>query len=362
LKRTLQLVELLSRRYPKRNQVSNDSSYSLGRCSDGDEGADVGENFDEKTKDDKTNSDESKDDDDEFSKKHNDSKEDDGHNDSDEDDVDTQIILPRGRSVNSKRKVVLENEKERKRKRRRKRLELIHPNGKYPDVDFEKIARERNHNIDYDIDVTTDSGNYRDGIWNKRFREYLAYYRKYKTHAIKKINGDHRKLIMWQQMQRSMYKCKLLHPDRFRRLNSIDFVWVAKDGPTWFQVFQKLISFKKKYGHTDIPKRYKDDPQLGLWCRHQRAIYNHERYIMSPDRVNHLESIGFKWVARPFQWKSSFDDLVSFKKKHGHFNVPPGHSGDLSRWVRLRREEYARKTLPKEQIEKLDEIKFDWKL
>lgn len=64
-------------------------------------------------------------------------------------------------------------------------------NGRYPDVDYEQLAKEctkENHNEDYKKDVITDktdNGIYRDNNYNARFRELLAFYRKHDNIDVK---------------------------------------------------------------------------------------------------------------------------------------------------------------------------------
>jgi Helicase associated domain len=33
----------------------------------------------------------------------------------------------------------------------------------------------------------------------------------------------------------------------------------------WESIFRRLKAFKSKYGHTQIPYRYPEDPKLGRW-------------------------------------------------------------------------------------------------
>jgi len=238
----------------------------------------------------------------------------------------------------------------------------IYPNGRYPGVDYEKLAKERTTNEDYSQDVRTDNGEARDNLWNERFHELHAYFKKHKSHFID-YTRDNMHLIHWVGVQRQDLKNKTIHPDRFRRLNSIGFVWNGQEGSlTWEETYDKLLAFRETHGHVDVPKQWKEDPQLGLWCRHQRALYNQGRYPMRLERRDLLESIGFKWDVSMISWKKRYQELTGFKKKHRHFRVPKDYPNRLARWVRLRREEFERGTLPDEQMIMLNNIGFDWKI
>jgi hypothetical protein len=321
--KSLELVALFSRRYPRRKHTSSTSPV----CDDDMEEQSDGESINDSDRDD--------DGDDEFNCQKN------------CDDVNV---------VDEK----LSKIRERRKKYIVKKPQDIYPNGRYPGVDYDQLAKECN-NEDYIKDVKTDNGKCRDQSWNKRFRQLLAHYREHGNLNIKYERKGH-SLSLWLQMQRNVFKIKQMHPARFKRLQSLGFKWKIRDGPTWMESFQKLVAFKKKHGHPDVPKRCAEDPHLGLWVRHNRAIYNHKRYQFRKERIDCLESIGFNWVAKQIVWTRRYKELSDFNKKHKHFRVPLDHPNGLARWVQLRREEYARKKLHEEPIDKLNKIGFDWKL
>lgn len=231
----------------------------------------------------------------------------------------------------------------------------VDPNGKYPSADYEAIIKQREFNENYDEDIKTDNGNYSDRKWNAKFREVWAYYKKRKTFTISK---KYTVLASWVHAQRRYLRMKHLHPDRVRRLSSIGFTWAGF--PTWMDNFMRLKDFKEVRGHANVPKRYKDEHNLGLWARHQRALYNHERYQLRREQIDLLESIGFKWIIRDTNWRQRLKELAAFKKEHDHFRVPPEYPNKLARWFQLRREEFARNKLPKDHLKRLNVLGHDW--
>jgi hypothetical protein len=65
---------------------------------------------------------------------------------------------------------------------------------------------------------------------------------------------------------------------------------------------QRLVAYKKKYGHCNVPVNYKDDIRLGVWVANQRAQYRNRQQTtkavhqcLSDERIQQLESIGFSW-------------------------------------------------------------------
>jgi len=98
---------------------------------------------------------------------------------------------------------------------------------------------------------------------------------------------------------------------------------------SWHQTFQELISFKKKYNHTNVPQSFPSNPKLGHWVSEQRKQYlyylqqqeqqqKHEKlkengnekegnikrkipsstFCKFPERLVKLKKIGFTWAVR----------------------------------------------------------------
>lgn len=126
--------------------------------------------------------------------------------------------------------------------------------------------------------------------------------------------------------------------------------------------------------------------QLNNWVRGQRKVYNKVgRDGFPPQRLAKLESIGFDFdptnsgALRAVKsekllpklkanWEKNYNDLLAFKKKHGHIIVGPKTQGisGLYDWIHVQRKEYKRyragekSSMQPDRIEKLDAIGFDW--
>ena len=141
-------------------------------------------------------------------------------------------------------------------------------------------------------------------------------------------------LGQWVKHQRTVYKANTLAQDRVDRLESIGFKWRKRDPVVpvpWETRFEELVQYKAKHGNCDVPKR---QGELGQWVATQRAAYMANS--IAQDRVNRLDSIGFKWAIRKpgsiTPWETRFDELDKYKAKHGDCNVP-ARQGKLGRWV-----------------------------
>jgi hypothetical protein len=104
---------------------------------------------------------------------------------------------------------------------------------------------------------------------------------------------------MWVNNQRK----RLLHDHgelmakRKELLNAIDFEWDPHD-TRWNELFERLVEYKKKNGSTMVPSKYKQDPELAGWVKRQREKYKAKQILLSKDKIEKLDSIGFVWSAR----------------------------------------------------------------
>ncbi|EJK69804.1 hypothetical protein THAOC_08901 [Thalassiosira oceanica] len=191
--------------------------------------------------------------------------------------------------------------------------------------------------------------------WNARFKELLGYK---SGHGDCNVPYNQGKLGNWVSLQRSAYKAGSLAQDRIDRLSSIGFKWALQDpNVPWKTRFKELVQYKAKHGDCNIPQ---SQLKLGSWVRNQREVYKKNK--LSPDRVDRLNGIGFKWALKEavatVPWETRFDELVQYKAKHDNCNVPQ-RQGHLGRWVNTQRDLPENK-LSQDRIDRLNDIGFDW--
>ena len=101
-----------------------------------------------------------------------------------------------------------------------------------------------------------------DANWNKKFDSLCLYKTKYGNTLVPKKYPEDQSLSYWVYNQRSKMKNGILSQERIQKLESIGFVWRAKEDPTfreqfrerkmnpalWEHRYQELIQFKKKEG------------------------------------------------------------------------------------------------------------------
>ncbi len=134
---------------------------------------------------------------------------------------------------------------------------------------------------------------------------------------------------------------------------------------TWPQRLEDLKRFKEEHGHCNVPSRYQPNPALGHWVASVR--YEKKHGTLAAEKVRRLDALAFCWernTAIATVWKQRVYDLKSFKKEHGHCNVP-GHyppNRSLGIWVSNLRSRKKAGKLAKEWIRCLEGLGFCWAL
>lgn len=135
--------------------------------------------------------------------------------------------------------------------------------------------------------------------------------------------------------------------------------------PEWIAMVDKLRAYKDQHGNTRVPNRYPEDPALSGWVKQQRKAYVKQQ-LSDGQRVS-LEALGFEFIIEeedqpPLTWDESFEQLKTFKDKHGHCNIPQGYEEMpvLQFWTFYQREMYRQKKMTQDQISMLEGIGFTW--
>ena len=109
----------------------------------------------------------------------------------------------------------------------------------------------------------------------------------------------------------------------------------------WEQKYSDLCEFKRLNRHCRVPSNAKcpEFPGLGSWVSAQRREYKKRRMgqksQLTDDRVLKLVQVGFEWGIHETNWDVRYRDLLEFKRKFGHVDVPITYKANphLSVWV-----------------------------
>ena len=100
-----------------------------------------------------------------------------------------------------------------------------------------------------------------------------------------------------------------------------------------------------------------DGLALGTWTNRQRRA----KELLTLDRINRLNEIGFIWDSKTERWEQAFSALKDFCKRKGNCRVPVTHTVKglrLGAWVATQRQIQKRITL--DHLNRLNEIGFIW--
>jgi hypothetical protein len=150
--------------------------------------------------------------------------------------------------------------------------------------------------------------------------------------------------------------------------------------------FKDLTAFKAEYGHCNAPNtrsRNNAHRSLGKWCSAMRQSYKAIKegqipgYKLSKANMKRLENAGFEWVlgGKIHTFDERFKDLMAFKAKFGHCNVPQKKTKSrnnkhvsLGNWCNHIRHSYKAikegrspgRKLSKADIRRLENAGFAW--
>ena len=189
----------------------------------------------------------------------------------------------------------------------------------------------------------------------------------------------------YQRIQKGLIPSIKLTDENIQRLNDVDFKWnlLSENIKSFDDHCETLIEFKTRFGHCDVPSRLlcaEEYKSLGSWCTHMRhsykcfqtGKYSSYAYKLTNEKIQRLEGIGLKLskcdnARRTFD--DHFDDLLKFRAKFGHCNVPSiSKHKSLYQWTItmqysyqcIKRGKVPQRKLSQKNIQRLEGIGFVW--
>ena len=133
------------------------------------------------------------------------------------------------------------------------------------------------------------------------------------------------------------------------------------ESPVLMQVYPALMAHQAKYGNPNIPLGSAD----GKRCKTLRRL--HFQNKLSEEEVSFLTEIGFRFNSfEDVYIECDFDEmlgkLVDYQKEFQTFQIPKKYQPDpeLGAWVTMLRRLNNAGDLPIDQVDKLNEIGFEW--
>lgn len=145
----------------------------------------------------------------------------------------------------------------------------------------------------------------------------------------------------------------------------------------WSQKYNELVMFVSEHGHCNVPKIYPPNQALVKWINDQRTQFKRhkagKRSYINKKHIILLNNIGFLWTSQHIKdalWQQRFEELVKFKEKYGHCDVPKRFPSNepFGEWVATQRREFKKAQAGKKcainsyRFMALEKLGFKWKV
>ncbi|WP_333821450.1 helicase associated domain-containing protein [Ohtaekwangia sp.] len=194
--------------------------------------------------------------------------------------------------------------------------------------------------------------------WESLYKQLKAFR---KEHGHLSVNKSQTKLYEWIQTQKRLKKENKIPADREQKLTALGFIWKGdaerRKLEAWDALYTKFKALQKKYGDR-YHLKLKEHPELDEWV----TLQLHSKKKLSAYKRDKLDAIGFLWDRTGYywdaRWEKMYEQLVIFKKKFGHCDVPQSYTENrpLASWVNGQRT----KKLPANKRKKLEALGFSW--
>jgi hypothetical protein len=202
-------------------------------------------------------------------------------------------------------------------------------------------------------------------IWDEDKYHFNQNYEQLKQYFLKNGNcsvskEDNEKLFMWINSVKSIKTNRYnrsLSDNQIEKLNKLGFEWEPEDS-SWEEGFNCLKAYKLQNGDCDV-KHDCSDSLLRKWVVLQRK----KRYIISKSKRRRLDEIGFIWNENEYNFDNNYDLLKQYYLKNGNCYISIEENKNLFEWtnsIRLAHNNKIFWNLTENQLDKLNEIKFDW--
>jgi superfamily II DNA or RNA helicase len=215
--------------------------------------------------------------------------------------------------------------------------------------------------VGFDWNPSLDVGLRIDRGWSSMFTRLQEYRKQFGNTLVPQGWKSDTSLADWVTSQRIAHNSGRLSSERREKLIELGFDW-DPIATRWEEMFQQLIRFRDERGHTNVPQGNPELKELSTWVRNQRKAKSQNQPIMV-ERAKRLDEIGFVWrMVKRDAWEKDFEDLVAFKREHGHCNVPQkdAHFKRLGKWVNTQRTFHKRGKLKPDRFQRLQSLGFVW--
>jgi hypothetical protein len=143
-----------------------------------------------------------------------------------------------------------------------------------------------------------------DEKWNEMFYRLQEFRQLHNHAAVPQKYPQDIKLGRWVHYQRVEFWLYTnrgqgkITPERIDCLEKVGFEWDPQRA-NWNNMYNRLVKYKERCHHVQVPKGYKEDVELANWVRNQRLEYSNKlrgrKHRMTDERQAKLEQLGFTW-------------------------------------------------------------------
>ncbi|MEO5348216.1 MAG: Helicase associated domain protein [Magnetococcus sp. YQC-3] len=166
-------------------------------------------------------------------------------------------------------------------------------------------------------------------------------------------------LAEWVRQQRRAAVNQSLSGPRRAALEALGFIWDPQEAE-WDAMCFALQAFRTERNHCIVPTQLPENPALARWVGAVRRSYANG--LLSPERVQRLDGLGFIWDAKAILWEEMFAALAEFRRQYDNCLVPESYpeNNQLAWWVVAQRKAYKSGQLEPERVERLNGLGFFW--
>lgn len=211
------------------------------------------------------------------------------------------------------------------------------------------------------------TGPYNQEKWNESFEELKRYY---SIHGVGPIDHDtpaRKRLAVWTQYPRKLYRAGTLSKERVHALVEIGFDWEGRrrgGGPSdnsriteneWATALAALVDFRKRQGHCNVLAQLGAEDDLLEWAkriRDQRLAGN-----LSLSQAQQLDELEFSCSRYDGDWEKMF--TLWCQSKEGR-KLNATSTKKLASWKVTQRQSRKNGKLSSAREHRLTENGFDW--
>ncbi|HIJ83335.1 MAG TPA: hypothetical protein HPQ00_03925, partial [Magnetococcales bacterium] len=196
-------------------------------------------------------------------------------------------------------------------------------------------------------------------FWEEMFVALTGYHDRFGHCLVAENDPQYTQLAWWVVAQRKARAGGQLDEKRIQRLDRLHFVWDTH-AAQWLEMYRELFFFHQRHGHCLVRNDSPQNVRLSDWCGIQRKarMMGH----LAVEKQERLDKMGFIWDPKEVVVEEMLMNLLRYKERFGHCNVPVQWSENppLGLWVQFQRQSHKKGTLDPGRKVRLQILGMNW--